>query len=191
MSVSAAAQNIAELVGTYNGDLYIQLEAPITEETEALPNQSIKIEAGEGKSINFALYNFAFGTMNLGDIVINNVGVKSEGKLVKFNDETPVNLSFLFGAIQATAKINPTTSQIDGDKIVANLDVVWTNSDPVVPIYVRFVGKKDPHTGIDKIETSTTNKKGIYTLNGIRVNANSLNELPKGIYIVNGKKFIK
>ena len=37
---------------------------------------------------------------------------------------------------------------------------------------------------IDKIDTS----KGIYNLQGVRMQATSLNELPAGLYIVNGKK---
>ena len=193
LTVNATAQNINDLVGSYTGDLYIQLIDPINEETEALPNQSIKIEAGEGQSINFALYNFAFAGMNLGDIILNNVGVKSESNLVKFNDEKPVDLSFLEGLIEATAKINPATSYIEGNKIIANLDVMWTNTDPdpAMPIYVRFVGEKKAATGIDNLATQQTAKEGIYTLNGVRVNANSLKSLPKGIYIVNGKKVIK
>ena len=191
LTVNATAQNINDLVGSYTGDLYIQLIDPINEETEALPNQSIKIEAGEGQSINFALYNFAFAGMNLGDIILNNVGVKSEGNLVKFNDEKPVELSFLNGIIEATAKINPATSYIEGDKIVANLDVVWTNADAPTPIYVRFIGKKKAATGIDNIATQQTANEGIYTLNGVCVNANSLKNLPSGIYIVNGKKMVK
>ena len=191
MGVTATAQNIADLVGTYKGDLYIQLIDPINEETEALPNQSIKIEAGEGKSINFALYNFAFGEMQLGDIVLNNVGVVANQNVVKFEDETPANLSFLGGAIKATAKINPTTSQIEGNKITANLDVMWLQTETIqVPIYVRFIGTKEVPAGIEGTEMNHNAPQTIYTLNGVRVNQ-TLNQLPKGIYIVNGKKIMK
>ena len=191
MSTTVLAQNIADLVGSYKGDLYIQLMEPINEESEALPNQSIKIEAGQGQSINFALYNFSFGNdLQLGDIILNNVGVKAEGKVVKFNDEKAVDLSFLGGAIQATAKINPTTSKIEGSNILVNLDVFWIQpgQDPT-PIYVRFVGTKEASTGIQDIETAKS-QQNIFTLNGVRVNQ-TLDQLPKGIYIVNGKKIIK
>ena len=193
MTVNATAQNINDLVGTYKGDLYISLGEAINDETEAVPDQSIKIEAGKDVSVNFALYNFSFGPMNVGDIILTNIGVVKEGNVVKFSDEKPVDLSFLEGAILATAKINAETSQIEGNKIVANLDVVWINGfdgNPM-PIYVRFVGEKDAATGIDNIAMQQTAKEGIYTLNGVRINANSLKNLPKGIYIVNGKKVIK
>jgi GH35 family endo-1,4-beta-xylanase len=48
-------------------------------------------------------------------------------------------------------------------------------------------------TGIDKVETDKKidTSKGIYNLNGMRMPATSLNELPSGIYIVNGKKVVK
>ena len=190
MSATAMAQNISNLVGSYKGDLYIQLFDPINEETEALPDQAIKIEAAQGQSINFALYNFSFGEdLPLGDIILTNVGVKAEGSIVKFNDEKPVDLSFLGGAIKATAKINPETSKIEGDNILVNLDVFWVQDTGNTPIYVRFVGKKDASTGIDEVETEQT-QQIIYTLNGLRLNQ-TMDQLPKGIYIVNGKKFIK
>ena len=48
-------------------------------------------------------------------------------------------------------------------------------------------------TGIDKVEADKKidTSKGIYNLNGMRMPATSLNELPSGIYIVNGKKVVK
>ena len=192
MTINATAQNINDLIGTYKGDLYISLGETINDETEAVPDQSIKIQAGKDASVNFALYNFSFGPMNVGDIILTNIGVVKEGNVVKFSDEKPVDLSFMEGAILATAKINAETSQIEGNKIVANLDVMWINTgaDPM-PIYVRFIGEKDTTTGIDNIAMQQTAKEGIYTLNGVRINANSLKNLPKGIYIVNGKKVIK
>ena len=48
-------------------------------------------------------------------------------------------------------------------------------------------------TGIDKVEADKKidTSKGIYNLNGMRMPTTSLNELPSGIYIVNGKKVVK
>lgn len=37
----------------------------------------------------------------------------------------------------------------------------------------------------------TDASKGIYNLNGVRMSAKSLDNLPKGIYIVDGKKVSK
>jgi len=47
--------------------------------------------------------------------------------------------------------------------------------------------------GIEGVEADKTidTSKGIYNLNGIRLKATSLDELPHGLYIVNGKKVVK
>ena len=46
-------------------------------------------------------------------------------------------------------------------------------------------------TGINTLATATTTtQQSIYTLSGVRL-SNDLNNLPKGIYIVNGKKVVK
>ena len=49
------------------------------------------------------------------------------------------------------------------------------------------------YSGIDgvKADEAVNTSKGIYNLNGMRMQANSLEDLPKGLYIVNGKKVVK
>ena len=49
------------------------------------------------------------------------------------------------------------------------------------------------YSGIDgvKADEVVNTSKGIYNLNGMRMQANSLEELPNGLYIVNGKKVVK
>ena len=61
-------------------------------------------------------------------------------------------------------------------------------------VYAGFVeglgGKAS--TGIGKMKTDKTNdaSKGIYTINGVRLNATSSDNLPSGIYIIDGKKVV-
>ena len=47
-------------------------------------------------------------------------------------------------------------------------------------------------TGIQQIETTAkrTSENKIYTLSGQRIFVKKLSELPRGIYIVNGKKLL-
>ncbi len=45
----------------------------------------------------------------------------------------------------------------------------------------------DGLTGIDKVVSDSSAAEGVYTLSGVRVNSDNL---PKGIYIVNGKKMV-
>lgn len=46
-------------------------------------------------------------------------------------------------------------------------------------------------TGIDNVTSASSAASQIYELNGRKVNTKSLNDLQRGIYIVNGKKMIK
>ena len=58
--------------------------------------------------------------------------------------------------------------------------------------FVRGLGG-EVYSGIDGVKADETvnTSKGIYNLNGMRMHANSLEELPNGLYIVNGKKVVK
>ena len=58
--------------------------------------------------------------------------------------------------------------------------------------FVRGLNGGEP-TAIETLETDKTvdTSKGIYNLNGMRMKATSLDELPSGLYIVNGKKIVK
>jgi hypothetical protein len=63
-------------------------------------------------------------------------------------------------------------------------------------VYAGFVkglgGNVD--TGIENTKTSIDKpfdpSKGIYTINGTRMQTTDLNELPRGIYIINNKKLV-
>jgi GH35 family endo-1,4-beta-xylanase len=57
--------------------------------------------------------------------------------------------------------------------------------------FVRGLGG-DGTTGISKVKVDKTNEasKGIYTINGVRLNATSAEELPAGLYIIDGQKVV-
>jgi len=86
-------------------------------------------------------------------------------------------------------KLNFTASSDFVDKLntsqakLMNMNVTYDEGDGTV-------------TSIDRIDGKTTSELfgvasgAIYTLSGKRVNATSLSELPKGIYIVGGKKYV-
>ena len=62
-------------------------------------------------------------------------------------------------------------------------------------VYAGFVrGLGGSTSGIKKVEVDkavNAASKGIYTINGVRLQATSLDELPAGLYIVDGKKVVK
>ena len=59
--------------------------------------------------------------------------------------------------------------------------------------FVRGLGGGSEASGISEVEAdkSIDASKGIYNLNGVRMQAKSLDELPSGLYIVDGKKIVK
>ena len=72
---------------------------------------------------------------------------------------------------------------------------IWDSSYYRKHVYAGFVrglNGGEP-TAIEKVATDNTNdtSKGIYTINGQRIQADSLDALPAGLYIVNGKKIVK
>lgn len=97
-------------------------------------------------------------------------------KLTTLNGENP---GFYWGAEEGAAFImkNPTTAYLAADKAVAGANGL------------RLVIGESGTTGIGTV-TETTQDGAIYTISGVRVNAGSTAGLPKGIYIVNGKKLL-
>ncbi len=58
--------------------------------------------------------------------------------------------------------------------------------------FVRGLNGGEPTAISSTIADSTVDiSKGIYNLNGVRMQATSMDELPSGLYIVNGKKVVK
>lgn len=59
--------------------------------------------------------------------------------------------------------------------------------------FVRGLGGKVYSTDIKDIDNSKKidTSKGIYNINGVKTSATSLDELPSGLYIINGKKVVK
>lgn len=87
---------------------------------------------------------------------------------------------FYYGAADGAAfqLTKPTTAYL----------AVPKSSSPVNGYLIDFEGEE---TGIDSIAPSNGNADGaVYNLNGIRM-TQTLRNLPKGVYIVNGKKVIK
>lgn len=194
----AGAQNVAiQVAGEYVGDLWVALGTPVdtTDADTKMPGQSITMEAGVAEgTIDFALYNFQFAGMSVGDIALDAVPVSADDAgAVKFGDNPVVPLSLLGGVIQATAQINIAESLVRGDSIYAKIDVVWTNGPVPTPINVFFKGKKTVQAGIgDALTTpaasANVKAEGVYTTTGVKLRpTGDTTGLPAGIYIVNGK----
>ena len=72
---------------------------------------------------------------------------------------------------------------------------IWDLSNYRKHAYAGFVrglgGKLTSGISSTKTDKPANAQKGIYTLNGTRLQAKNINELPHGIYIVDGKKLVK
>ena len=184
---------VAASVGPFGGDLYISLGEEINDETEPMPDQTLDITAAADSvkgGVDLAIHNFSFGEVVDGDILLPSISVTTDSlNRVVFGKNEPVELSFLDGAIMATAYLDETKSYISGNDIVAYINVMWTNNELQIPIYVLFKGKRI----VDAITLPTTTQKEadvVYDLlSGRRVKASEMQR--HGIYLVNGKKVLK
>ena len=184
---------VAASVGPFGGDLYISLGEEINDETEPMPGQSLDVTAAVDATkggVDLAIHNFSFGDIPLGDILLPSISVTTDSlNRVVFGKNELVELSFLDGAIMATAYLDETKSYISGNDIVAYINVMWTNNEPQIPIYVLFKGKRI----VDAITLPTTTQKEadvVYDLlSGRRIKASEMQR--HGIYLVNGKKVLK
>jgi hypothetical protein len=75
-------------------------------------------------------------------------------------------------------------------QVVGVETIVYTFSDGVNPTVTLTVEYNYAGTAVENVVVDGTNGM-IYNLLGQRMSANDLSELPKGIYIINGKKYIK
>lgn len=184
---------VKDIVGAYEGELYISLFEEITDETESVGAQQVELSAAGEGAVNFKLPNFSFGEMTLGDIEINNINVNFNGTSTSFGEKEPVKLVFNEGTdmeLHATAQIDVAASSIWGNSLDVLLNVIWVMGEEETPIYVRFVGLGAP-VGINNVTTARPAVQGVYSIDGRYVGKEMNQSLQRGVYIVGGQKVLK
>jgi len=108
------------------------------------------------------------------------------GNCVPGNGELSQELSFTIGSMETMRHWFTHYTPL----AIGKETIVYTFNDGINPALSLTIEYDYNGTAIDNVEvTPTTNS--IYNLLGQRMPSNNLSELPKGIYIINGKKYIK
>ena len=155
-SVVALAQttDVSPVLGRYTGDLYIALGEEVYDEDAKLEANVYLNQSATAGSVDFSLPNFSFSSMSLGNIDLPNISLSESNSIYSFGENPDVDFNFLDGEILATAHLDPATSYVKGDSLVAYVPVIWTNGGNL-PIYVLFKGKL---ANVYQLENGTFNE---------------------------------
>ena len=121
--------------------------------------------------------------------------VAPEGKLIKKVVFSIIDTDFLLGVDPyAVAQIDDSGNKFfewtTGQKQVIYKNESRLDEQNISKLEVAL--EPDPTTGIANVKTSLTKNNKVYNLNGVVVGTEStFKKLPKGVYIVNGKKVVK
>lgn len=121
--------------------------------------------------------------------------VAPEGKVIKKVVFTVIETDFIVGANpNAVAQINDEDHRFfewtTGEKQITLENQSRIDEQTISKLEVTL--EPNPTTGIANVETSLTKNHKGYNLNGVVVGTEStFKKLPKGVYIVNGKKVVK
>ena len=121
--------------------------------------------------------------------------VAPEGKVIKKVVFSIIDTDFLLDVDPyAVAQINDSGNKFfewtTGQKQVTYKNNTRLDDQNISKLEVTL--EPDPTTGIANVETSLTKNYKVYNLNGVVVGTEStFKKLPKGVYIVNGKKVVK
>lgn len=158
----AAAQNAADVAGTYSGNLYLSFMTPVGSDAQPLMQTDVELAAGEAEgTVDFLLNDFQMQGIPVGDIALSGIGLVADGENYRFADNEPVDMSLAGGAIQARVSLNENSSYIKGDSLVASIDIVWVQGPGAeTPIYVRINTARQGGQGGDTPDPQPT--AGIY-----------------------------
>ena len=121
--------------------------------------------------------------------------VAPEGKLIKKVVFSIIDTEFLLSVDPyAVAQIDDSSNKFfewtTGQKQVTYKNETRLDEQNISKLEVTL--EPDPTTGIANVKTSLTKNHKVYNLNGVVVGTEStFKKLPKGVYIVNGKKVVK
>ena len=162
--------------------------------------KEIQVEIMADGTCNFILPNFimadATSEVPVGTIRLNNVTMTQAA--TGDSIATKQNITILPGDKEGTQPsdwMGPMLGEVPidlkgvmtADKLSAKIDINFVALGMVIKVAIG----ETTETGIDQAVTPLPASSAVYNLNGVRVANNWNNNLPKGVYVVNGKKVIK
>jgi len=181
---------------TYTENLSVSINGMKTEQGK----KDIQVERNEDGTCNFILPNFIMADSTsevpVGTIRLENVTVKS----LNGGDSiaTKQNITILPGDKEGTKPndwMGPMLGEVPIDlqglmtkeRLSAKIDIDFAMLNMMIEVTIG----EATETGINQAVTTRPASSAVYNLNGVRVANNWNHNLPKGVYIVNGKKVIK
>ena len=177
-TASAKKSPAERAAGTYSGLLYIGMGTPVTPETESTA-ANITLEVQSANTVKFTLPNFKYGSLTLGDIVLNNIPVSEDenGRIIfGHNDPQTVSVSI----ISANVYIDDATSYIEDDYASVDVNVSTRVVFSDVTIYVRFQGNNSDYQAAGVADAMEGTRTGTtYSAHDEEVSSTSRNSATK------------
>lgn len=186
---------------TYEENLIVTVNGESSDEIPA----SINVTHEADGTATFTLRNFVLTSADneipVGNITLTGVVVEDKGGYEAISTSQTIQIAP--GDMEGVPEevwLGPTmlgdvpivlNGKLTDTKLYANIDIDMSSS---INQIINVVAGKDEGftTGISTVSTdATTNATGVYTLNGVRVASKLDASLPKGVYVVNGRKIIK
>ena len=147
-----------------------------------------QIDGAVAASTGVLLKGTASATINI-PVAASGTDISSTNKLVGTTTPTAVEAGKVYGLSGNKFVVSNTDGTIPAGK--AYLPATEVNGVKALSFYFE----DEDATGISQIENETMRSEAVYDLSGRRISASSVSSersvLPKGVYIVNGKKYIK
>lgn len=194
LSLTAVAQTST----SYTDSLTVTINGSTTPKQEA----TIIAEKNADGSYNFLLNNFTMEAAPgeftyVGNIKLNNVEVSESEGISTFTHQETILITagddsskFWIGPMLGNVPIN-ISGKMTAEKLFCTIDIYMEDLKQSILVYFG----EDIVAGIDHINGNQTSVS-VYGLNGVCLRSNvkqseALKNLPKGVYIVGGKKVLK
>ena len=185
---------------TYHDNLIIRVDEEVT---DPLPAE-VSVEYNSDGTINFILKDFVLvlggNRMPVGNIYVPQLKLTETESYKSFVYDDDILITEGDNSVLEESEIwvgpflGPIPLDVKGkmtdDKLYVSIDITLNTGITVQIIHVDF-GEDDFSTGLNKLTTDAKQPMAVYNLAGQLVNKGNGQNLPKGIYIVNGKKVLR